>query len=110
MAVGTDWLPPFQCTLERSVQDGRRNFLLKLSADVAHRFEQSVEVKATHGGSKDDWRVIQEEQMFLHPAAELGEGGHDVRSALGLLRVAPRSEEHTSELQSLRHLVCRLLL
>src|SRR5262245_64219954 len=25
-------------------------------------------------------------------------------------RPAPRSEEHTSELQSLRHLVCRLLL
>src|SRR5205814_9838050 len=25
-------------------------------------------------------------------------------------RVRPRSEEHTSELQSLRHLVCRLLL
>src|SRR5262245_65513655 len=25
-------------------------------------------------------------------------------------RVVPRSEEHTSELQSLRHLVCRLLL
>src|SRR5436853_3922339 len=24
--------------------------------------------------------------------------------------IAPRSEEHTSELQSLRHLVCRLLL
>src|SRR5262245_65056361 len=27
-----------------------------------------------------------------------------------LLNVASRSEEHTSELQSLRHLVCRLLL
>src|ERR1039458_10636061 len=27
-----------------------------------------------------------------------------------LLKVAKRSEEHTSELQSLRHLVCRLLL
>src|SRR5262245_65225801 len=25
-------------------------------------------------------------------------------------RILPRSEEHTSELQSLRHLVCRLLL
>src|SRR5947199_9416837 len=25
-------------------------------------------------------------------------------------RLVPRSEEHTSELQSLRHLVCRLLL
>src|SRR5437899_3809277 len=28
----------------------------------------------------------------------------------GVLRTALRSEEHTSELQSLRHLVCRLLL
>src|SRR5215472_18779815 len=28
----------------------------------------------------------------------------------GRWRGAPRSEEHTSELQSLRHLVCRLLL
>src|SRR5947199_1391309 len=26
------------------------------------------------------------------------------------MQVIPRSEEHTSELQSLRHLVCRLLL
>src|SRR5258705_2037995 len=26
------------------------------------------------------------------------------------MRTGPRSEEHTSELQSLRHLVCRLLL
>src|SRR5258705_2820507 len=28
----------------------------------------------------------------------------------GVQPVSPRSEEHTSELQSLRHLVCRLLL
>src|SRR5262245_62426323 len=36
----------------------------------------------------------------------------DVASQLvaGRLRRQPRSEEHTSELQSLRHLVCRLLL
>src|SRR5437899_4194550 len=27
-----------------------------------------------------------------------------------VLRISDRSEEHTSELQSLRHLVCRLLL
>src|SRR6202522_4700549 len=36
------------------------------------------------------------------------EVGHDV-SVLGAL-VPHRSEEHTSELQSRRHLVCRLLL
>src|SRR5437899_7803139 len=29
---------------------------------------------------------------------------------LGISEIAIRSEEHTSELQSLRHLVCRLLL
>src|SRR5258705_9213766 len=46
--------------------------------------------------------------------------GHDTAARLGEIRVPtliasawrerPRSEEHTSELQSLRHLVCRLLL
>src|SRR5258705_7479257 len=38
---------------------------------------------------------------------------HTMREHLGVgadLAVADRSEEHTSELQSLRHLVCRLLL
>src|SRR5258705_3419424 len=33
-----------------------------------------------------------------------------VNMADGYTRVSDRSEEHTSELQSLRHLVCRLLL
>src|SRR5258705_8983858 len=43
--------------------------------------------------------------------------GHQKRSHrdrrevfLQQVRIAARSEEHTSELQSLRHLVCRLLL
>src|SRR5262245_64574448 len=31
-------------------------------------------------------------------------------AAMSILAVGTRSEEHTSELQSLRHLVCRLLL
>src|SRR5258705_1891971 len=37
---------------------------------------------------------------------------HQTRLPLGLVvcESEPRSEEHTSELQSLRHLVCRLLL
>src|SRR6266498_4408477 len=33
-----------------------------------------------------------------------------IAQALALLRDQPRSEEHTSELQSRPHLVCRLLL
>src|SRR5215813_7494227 len=41
-----------------------------------------------------------------------GEAGHDLnyQSLTGLLAIQPRSEEHTSELQSRPHLVCRLLL
>src|SRR5262245_65015794 len=41
-------------------------------------------------------------------AAELPAGRFD--GGVGLPRRHLRSEEHTSELQSLRHLVCRLLL
>src|SRR5947199_359754 len=53
------------------------------------------------------FRSVAQEHIPIH-----GLGGH----ALGQMVVAPlpkgmtRSEEHTSELQSLRHLVCRLLL
>src|SRR5205814_6861029 len=40
--------------------------------------------------------------------------GSEISRAISLLNFSsvcePRSEEHTSELQSLRHLVCRLLL
>src|SRR5262245_63051849 len=38
------------------------------------------------------------------------EGNQRLVSTLPPVHVAVRSEEHTSELQSLRHLVCRLLL
>src|ERR1035441_7175074 len=46
------------------------------------------------------------------PITELGFTGLGVGAAMSGLRpiVEMRSEEHTSELQSLRHLVCRLLL
>src|SRR5205814_10415181 len=36
--------------------------------------------------------------------------GHELPRGGCISAVAARSEEHTSELQSLRHLVCRLLL
>src|SRR5437899_8338152 len=38
------------------------------------------------------------------------EDEHDRRAIVFILALTIRSEEHTSELQSLRHLVCRLLL
>src|SRR5437899_9301727 len=56
--------------------------------------------------------------LSLHDALPILGGGSKAAAALLGLRDRPtaifagsdRSEEHTSELQSLRHLVCRLLL
>src|SRR5687768_17898427 len=42
--------------------------------------------------------------------ADRGAGGVCIGIGVDLERVAARSEEHTSELQSRLHLVCRLLL
>src|SRR3989441_8830037 len=58
--------------------------------------------------------VVRAELHRLHRRLRRGEGGHheDDRPRRVLLRGAQhgRSEEHTSELQSLAYLVCRLLL
>src|SRR5258705_8658968 len=52
--------------------------------------------------------------LFRSPAASIVAPGHRAArhgAAYGTVpSAATRSEEHTSELQSLRHLVCRLLL
>src|SRR5262245_8356625 len=52
-------------------------------------------------------RFIRLEERLVKETNDLKE---DVRSRLEALEAFARSEEHTSELQSLRHLVCRLLL
>src|SRR5258705_1279629 len=48
---------------------------------------------------------LRENRSFLAPIADGAGGGAEGNEDYG-----KRSEEHTSELQSLRHLVCRLLL
>src|SRR5690349_23997155 len=44
------------------------------------------------------------------PRGAVGQGGHEEGHGDGLAEGTARSEEHTSELQSRRDLVCRLLL
>src|SRR5947209_12093409 len=46
----------------------------------------------------------------VQPAEPLHGLGQAVAADAGRHRVSPRSEEHTSELQSRQYLVCRLLL
>src|SRR3989475_8364526 len=54
------------------------------------------------------FRLGDEVQAFLHPGEAVHQAGRG--NAHLLARIALRSEEHTSELQSQSNLVCRLLL
>src|SRR5688572_31659326 len=49
-------------------------------------------------------------RRLVGPAAVVAESRHPGRVALEQVESHPRSEEHTSELQSQSNLVCRLLL
>src|SRR5439155_1516314 len=75
----------------------------------ADRVEQEVAAMLSIGPRTDAWRP-----PILKTVATTAEGIAGLREALDRFREArrclPRSEEHTSELQSRGHLVCRLLL
>src|ERR1035438_10749844 len=60
-------------------------------------------------GFPDAIRMAAEHRELVELALRLKKIGNHLMIALGG-REIHRSEEHTSELQSLRHLVCRLLL
>src|SRR5262245_45439763 len=60
------------------------------------------------------WVYVKYRTYVRIPMEQLGHwwtvGSFEFKEHVAILDVDPRSEEHTSELQSLRHLVCRLLL
>src|SRR5262245_64287936 len=56
-----------------------------------------------------DPRSLDDSSRWLHSSLLVGYKYH-VHAKATVIRCRHRSEEHTSELQSLRHLVCRLLL
>src|SRR5204863_7922783 len=64
-----------------------------------------------HPRSLEDFRGPLEDRVriFPHEAVHV-HAGMELEDARLVVRVLPRSEEHTSELQSRRDIVCRLLL
>src|SRR3989441_2359743 len=82
-------------TLFRSVE-----FLTRLWAQIQARFEQAPSPAVLHEEADLTFRVVRD--LFSPEVDELVVDSAEVH--------AKRSEEHTSELQSLAYLVCRLLL
>src|ERR1035441_10916544 len=89
-----------------------REFVEAVAADdMADAGDSGVVVKFENRA----FSLVAVAQLFLE---ELGVGHHGAKLVTaeaaafgaGAFRGVDRSEEHTSELQSLRHLVCRLLL
>src|SRR2546429_6447795 len=71
--------------------------------DHAHHADPDDEVERVHARHRE----VEEEEELLGP----GIGARQREAQAGHEAVLPlRSEEHTSELQSRLHLVCRLLL
>src|SRR5262249_62362439 len=61
-------------------------------------------------GWLDRWSLYATAILIAASGGVFAASEHRIASMLGWARVSPRSEEHTSELQSLTNLVCRLLL
>src|SRR5690625_6694943 len=74
-------------------------------------------VNPVHPVSNIDWTGLREEQDYSPPASSVPRHFHSPKAPIPRHGYAgrwalidPRSEEHTSELQSRGHLVCPLLL
>src|SRR3989442_10729120 len=95
----------------RTCMDGRFAFLFPgqdsqqvgMGLDLYRRFPV---VRETFREASDLLELPVEELCFRGPPSELHKTEHGQPAVFGLVR----SEEHTSELQSRPHLVCRLLL
>src|SRR5262245_48603902 len=77
--------------------------------ELLHRIERAVEDKALRRENENLRAQVRERfglPGLIASSAEMAQ----VLDLVGRVAPTDRSEEHTSELQSLRHLVCRLLL
>src|SRR2546425_10782801 len=98
------------------------NFLIEAVATAAARHDAAV-IHADGYQVSEHNEILEYDAAMKHTASitQLLRGGHDVATSRSLFRKSCfdavggyddqlRSEEHTSELQSLAYLVCRLLL
>src|SRR5690554_7432633 len=87
-------------TRQQMDEFGARSHRLAHKATLEGKFKN--EIVPMYGHDADGNQILVTEDETIRPETTV--------ESLGALRPAFRSEEHTSELQSRPHLVCRLLL
>src|SRR5690554_7179132 len=107
------------------VDPGQHNFLSPLGHHLTHILQhligRATDSPSAHKGNDAKSTEIVAAVLYFHQTARMkhfGEGlvAEQIKIFIGKHRIARlqqgihRSEEHTSELQSRPHLVCRLLL
>src|ERR1035438_4629848 len=96
---------------ERPFEYGKLRFIVLqlIGEKPSHGYEiiKAIEDK-TEGAYAPSPGVVYPTLALLEDLGYIAAGANDDNRKL--YKITARSEEHTSELQSLRHLVCRLLL
>src|SRR5690554_7496466 len=93
-----------------------KSYILNFEQTLKRVFHEEGDINQlslSRGLPEEVWKQIMDNvPLSVAIPSEYGGRGSHVRECLGVLSAASyeRSEEHTSELQSRPHLVCRLLL
>src|ERR1039458_10767567 len=100
-----------------SIQTNVNSLIAQQNLSVNSAFQSKTIAQLTSGyrinQSGDDAAGLAVANKFRSTVAELTQGvanGNDATAQLQIMDGGMRSEEHTPELQSLRHPLCRLLL
>src|SRR5690554_7884311 len=89
--------------LQRHPDNPQLSFAAALLLQEEQRTEEALQLLRKHSGDNPSAASIMLQSRLLA-------GSGDMKQAISVLQGGVRSEEHTSELQSRPHLVCRLLL
>ena len=73
MPMRTDRLASFDGILQGTIQDRRGNLLLQLRGHIAHRFEQTIQIKSGFGRSENHRCVIEKKNSLLRIRHEIAD-------------------------------------